>query len=126
ITLYYHSIEKGLSHSNLKLGFGKYALSNLYENLYFYIKRGYPINNIRFISGITALQNYVTLHDKYDFNVDWAKEKLNKLLDLIGDKEFCKNNLSTVEIDKSEVIELSRLDFPSLISSRKSVRNFSN
>ena len=63
ITFHYHAIEKGLSHKDLRLGFGIKALNNLFISLDKYIYKGYPLDDIRFQTALSVLESYIKVHN---------------------------------------------------------------
>lgn len=122
ITVRYHSIEKGLSNANLRLGFGDKAFKGLFTAMDKYIERGYSIEDIRFQSAISVIQAYVNLHKENNFSVEAVEEKLHQYKkyliyenkDLGGYLKFNRKNFPV----------FSELNFEDLVSSRYSVRDF--
>jgi len=126
ITLFYHALEKGLSHENTRFGFGKLALSGLFQSLEMYVEKGYPTQDSRFIAGLSSLDEYIKLHDRNAFPIPEVKERFSALMKKrdvsINMIERCGGALS---LDKESVFQSKDTDFVSLINSRYSVRNFS-
>lgn len=120
ITKEYHRIEKGLSKTNFRIGFGERALYNLELSLKLYLKSGFSKENIRFRTGVSAIQAYVNKHDKLNYDT----QKLKSFLASLGIVE--KMELSGVnKYNKSDIITYCNSNFEMLSMNRHSVRTFS-
>ncbi|PIC56158.1 hypothetical protein CSV80_15955 [Sporosarcina sp. P12(2017)] len=120
ITLYYHALEKGLSHSNIRLGFGQYALNELFETLEEYVQKGFSIEDIRFKTGISTIQEYINLHNLKGQPTTDLSSRLSQLANNIT-----KSGGSLI-INKNDYVNGSDSSFADLVNSRHSVRSFSN
>lgn len=122
ITFHYHSIEKGLSNANLRLGFGNRAFTELFKVMDIYLEKGYPIEDIRFQQAISVIRAYLDLHESKNFNVEYVQESYNKY------KHHLQKNYSSVggyhEINVGEIPNFSELNFKELSKSRHSVRDY--
>lgn len=76
ITINYHIIEKGLSNASPRLGFGQKVIESLIHLLEQYINYEYPIEDVRFQTGLTVLKEYTLLHTKkgYPLNNELIKK----------------------------------------------------
>ena len=129
ITLHYHSLEKGLSHIDLRYGFGERALRNLFHVLNEYENNNFPKEDSRYLSAINALIAYVDLHEKNNFDVGWVKEELNTHLKYIGtttSENMIESKIGYREFSKSEIIDSINKPFDEFIKKRASVRDYSS
>ncbi|MSS77684.1 hypothetical protein FYJ26_04550 [Anaerococcus sp. WCA-380-WT-2B] len=110
-----HTIEKGLSHKNIKAKFGIDSANLLAKKLSQYVKVN-DINNFVLSNGVSILRKYININEsigvpsnelpKIDFDVD----KINK------------SNVGTYEISKSDFFKNSQESFNILAESRRTVR----
>lgn len=129
ITLHYHSLEKGLSHIDLRYGFGERALKNLFHVLNEYESNNFPKDDSRYLSAINALVSYVELHEENNFDVGWVKEELNSHLKYIGitaSQNMITNKIGYREFSKREIIDSIDKPFDEFIKKRVSVRDYSS
>ena len=120
INIRYHSIEKGLSYKNIRLGFGKDVIRELLELLDIYCLKGYTINNNIYISAITSLKEYIEIHEKHNCDVS---ELRNKVYKYSIDEESRKGGV--YNLTKGKILESSKSDFKTFSQNRYSVRTFS-
>lgn len=122
ITFHYHAIEKGLSKTNLRYGFGRTALCELFWAMDQYIDKQYPTDDFRFQSAISVLCEYVRHHEKSDVSIDWVKERLNRYhIYLTKGNEYI-GGIQTIYFD--EVPEFEKMTFSELSKNRWSVRDY--
>ena len=76
-----HILEKGMSHENLRYGYGKNCLKGLSIELRNWIDNGYSTDNKAFIIAISALHEYYLLHKDIE-------EDLNFLHSTLGSELF--------------------------------------
>lgn len=70
VTFYAHQIEKGLSHSDFRYGFGKKALANLSRALNkLRSLDGEYVNNEAYLSAISALHEYIVRHNEVGYDI---------------------------------------------------------
>ncbi|MFL9710285.1 nitroreductase family protein [Methylobacillus sp. Pita1] len=118
ITKCYHIIEKGLALPEPRPGFGKEAIKNLCAQL------EYAINNNICANEVTLAMD--ALHGYADFNAGSgikASEHINRVLDLAERKGF---NITGKPVKEPERLSDVGTDYIKFITSRVSVRNFSN
>lgn len=121
ITLHYHSLEKGMSNSNLRIGFGKSALNDLFCSLEEYINCGFSLEDPRFKSGVSTIHKYIELHKLNNYNVLDIEERL---LSLTSVKET--NAGGVYEFKRDELLSFKNSNFHDLSKHRFSVRDFSD
>ena len=116
-----HIIEKGLSLSNPRKGFGKKKISELIEMLNDYIKMKFPTNSVVFQNAINVLNEYAKFQKKLEYidtDLELALKKLNIFIS--------KKSSSGINYDTLENIEKkAKGDFKSFFLSRHSIRQFS-
>ncbi len=70
-----HALEKGLArNSDLRLGFGSKALSNLNDTLVVYRTKGYDRSAFAYVQGLSVIQRYKELHAKEQFDVSFLAD----------------------------------------------------
>jgi nitroreductase len=128
ITLYYHSIEKGLSHTNPRLGFGQEIVKKLNNELRRYIKYGFNINDSRFRSGVCVLQKYHYLHEENNFVIFELQKMYSNLLVSLETKGFIfdENYGGVKQYEKITFSPSEQNIFKKIVESRSSVRSFSS
>lgn len=117
-----HSIEKGLSISNIRLGFGhakQKEMMDIIEKLKG-IKNDYYDEAIKM--AVTALDEYVSYHDKMKYSDDFIKDiksflKTNK-------KYIVKSYGGTVKLDCKE-LKFDEKEIERFFKTRHSIREFS-
>lgn len=118
-----HALEKGLARNrDVRLGFGRKALSNLNDALVIYRLRGYDPADYAYVQGLSVIQHYRELHDKAGHEVDFLEEVL--------DPEFLEPEVreraaGTKLVRRAEKLENASKDFYRLAQGRSSVREFS-
>ncbi len=121
ITIHYHSIEKGLSHKDVRLGFGKKAVNALLKDLREYKSKGYPLDNTRYKTGCSVLYRYIKIHEESKFDVNDIKESFYSIVGNTND-----NTGGYYQLTKEEVTRYKNSNFAELANNRYSVRNFSD
>lgn len=122
MTLHYHSIEKGLTNQEVRLGFGKFALERLFEALDKFIELGFPTTDNRFQQSIAVLLAYVDFHHERGFPLEWVESKLKDYLAYF-DKEFTDVG-GYGERVMNEIPDYGNSNFEELALSRHSIRDF--
>lgn len=120
ITKTYHSIEKGLSYQNIKLGFGKSAIDNLIELMSQYKEQKYPIDSNCYQTAFSNLCKYVKLHESQHQDMTELNDKISHL------NGFDNNLGGSIELTKKEIESKLKKDFKVFSASRHSVRDFSS
>ncbi|MDN6290427.1 MAG: nitroreductase family protein [Tetragenococcus koreensis] len=121
LTKEYHSIEKGLSYKELRLGFGKQVLENVLNLMKEYRRKGYPLDSHVYQTALSNLHSYIAVHDEAGFNVNHIKEEVKHLQS--GLEDLCSGGI--LKKTKQTVIEQSKADFKIFAESRHSVRDYS-
>lgn len=115
-----HMIEKGMSLSSPRKGFGQQKIKELFEMMDQYLKRGYPSDGMPFQDAIIVLNAYVEMQKRLGYeNVDMI-EKLK------GYDKYRTDGLTAgIKHDTRENL-LSNVDkpFPEFFYSRHSMRQF--
>ncbi len=121
-----HVIEKGLSHSSMKLGFGQDIVRNLIKLLKKYSAMNFDTSSKMYLSAVSVLNKYVELHNDKNFC-------LNDIDDIIDDIEemgrkipFFNSLGGTIEISKDYLLSKAKMDFKQVALSRFSIRDFSD
>lgn len=123
----YHAIEKGLSLSNPRLGFGARRLENIFNAIDDFIPI-YGVNDV--VKSVLS-----TLFFYYDFHISREFAENNILNKIKGYRELYEGAVSghdnivyggTKTMRRSEILNASQVDFSGFALSRYSVRNFSD
>lgn len=122
IALSYHSIEKGLSQPNVRLGFGQSAFKRLFRAMDNYLEYGYPTEDSRFQQGISVVVEYVKYHEANNYYTDWVSQKLVKYLPYFNSNYEGVGGYGVISQD--ELPDYSSLSFKELALSRHSIRDF--
>lgn len=125
ITFHAHSLEKGLSHNVVRLGFGSSALKQLAKCLVAYNALGYPKTDKAYINSMSVLREYIDLHDKKKFDTSYLLELFGE--ELIMEAAKTKSQIGGIRLLAiAEKAENSSLSFKELFSNRWSVREYAN
>ena len=118
----YHSIEKGLTMPNRRLGFGQESLTRLVKNIKKYSDSDYSESN-QVNHAISVVNEYINLHanEKYELET-----KTYELLKNISDKRSIQSSKSQISITAKEYFEFNKSSFDLFSKSRHSLRNFSD
>lgn len=122
ITFHYHAIEKGLSNSNLRLGFGERAFSELFWAMDNYIDQGYSTDDYRFQSAISVIKSYIELHQMQNHPISWIEDQMNKYLSYLNQDNLALGGFKTLK--SIELPEFDNIPFEDLSKNRYSVRDF--
>lgn len=122
ITFHYHSIEKGLSNKNIRLGFGSKAFEGLFYAMDKYIELGYPTDDNRFQEGISVINEYLKLHEERNFPVQWVSGKQKEYMKF--DTGIYNGKAGYGVIHKNELPQYESLNFKELAYNRHSIRDF--
>lgn len=121
LTKEYHSIEKGLSYDNLRLGFGKQVLQNVIDLMIQYREQDFPLNTHVYQTALSNLDEYIRVHEENDYDVNDLKNIFNVLKE---DAHF--NDTGGVRYEnKDDVLKNSKANFKDFSLSRHSVRDYS-
>lgn len=118
-----HALEKGLSRNReIRLGFGKKALSDLNDALVVYCTAGYDRTHYAYQQGVGVIQRYKELHAKQEFDVGFLEELIDPLF-LASDVVY--EAAGTKIVRKADKLQNGEKNFYELAYGRSSVREFS-
>ena len=118
----YHSIEKGLTMPNRRLGFGQASIILLVKNINDYLVYG-SSKNKQFIHAISVINEYINIHKKKNFKLD---TKTINSLDKLPVINIQKSKSTQISLTQTDYFKNSKLSFDLFSNSRHSVRNFSD
>ncbi len=118
----YHMIEKGLTMSEARLGFGKDAILSLCELSIEYLSK-YSASEEQLIHAIGVIFEYERFHQIHNYTLNDKLVSKIKLLKCICPNITCSVQIKTTRKDYFSQTEGSFLQFS---NSRKSVRNYTN
>ena len=124
ITFHYHALEKGMSNANLRLGFGNNAFKGLFESMELYKKSNYSLNDIRYMTALSTINQYIKLHRDKNFNVFEIETKYNQLLPSEYSKDDIDNLGGYYNYTKADLLSYKDASFDVLAEKRYSVRDF--
>lgn len=114
----YHTIEKGLSYSDYRAGFGRENIEKLIITLQQYISKGFDTNAFVYETAISCLKEYIKKNREHGHIDIELEEKISKF----PGKD--NNKGGTVPVSKPN--DTNKLNFEELIRSRHSIRHFSS
>lgn len=116
-----HAIEKGLSHENMRYGFGKKALKGLAEAMREHKKNRPDKPTEAYINAISVIRSYVDVHGSTGHDISHLDDILGPILDEV---KGCKSDIGGAKnVTKSRT---DSKDFKDLFNNRHSVRAFSS
>lgn len=119
-----HAIEKGLSRNeNIRLGFGKKALSVLNDALVVYTKNGYPHDSFPYRQGRSIILRYKKFHESKNFDVSFLSEIIDSTFLEDYNQVFREAGIKTIY--REEKRQNHNKNFYSLAQNRYSIREFS-
>lgn len=116
-----HSIEKGLSNTNIRLGFGSRALEKLFESLEEYVLRKYPTNDTDILSAISVIEEYSAYHQKHDYDTSTLIQRLRNITEQVSEGDGGIDKLKY-----ESIIKHKDAPFNTFMKHRYSVRDFSD
>ena len=117
ITRLYHTIEKGLAYNDYRAGFGTGNIEKLLQSLEQYVQKGFDCSAEFYETALSCLEFYIIKNKEYGIE---NKELETRVSQLPGSS----NGLGgTIEIFAP--IDTDSMNFEKLISSRHSIRHFS-
>ena len=117
-----HSIEKGLSHNDVRLGFGKATLNELFETLRIYDSQRYDKNRKAYTNAISVLNSYVRLHEETGYDLAGYGPIKNKYMKIASNSESSIGGIEYVH--KNDKLDNSQKSFSELMKTRYSFREF--
>ena len=123
-----HAIEKGLSHSNFRPGFGKTAIERLTTGMSQWLEIGGSINDPFFKSGLSAMHCYFKRHATINFDVSTVHKQFSpELQKLIAEADDTFGGVAAASNDREIIVESGHeRTFLDIVYSRRSVREFTS
>lgn len=121
ITFECHAIEKGLSHDNLRLGFGEAHRKKLLGLLHIWINKKLPTDDKRFLMGIAVLNRFVAVHEQNNYDVTVLKENLAYYQKYLADTKL---KAGSIVCNKEKLMSNNKQQFDIFSTSRRSIRNY--
>lgn len=121
-----HAIEKGLSHSNFRAGFGIKPIGRLAKFLNQYIEFSGPIDDIFFKSAISVMKSYFERHKEINYDVGsfWKLFSADIQRLIINSDEFLGGVLKASDARGERIAHEGGRSFLDVVYSRRSVREF--
>mgnify|MGYP001162007338 FL=1 len=122
ITFNYHSLEKGFSMPEIRLGFGRKRVKYLMNQISIYVNKNYNTKHSQFIAACSVLKKYYLLHNekRYDVSSYFTKEQFD-LINLYANP----NIGGAIEMQKEHYFDFQYANYELFSKSRHSIRNFS-
>lgn len=117
-----HIIEKGLSLSSPRKGFGTEKINTLLAYLDQYLELQFPMEDITFKNAINVLERYTEFQKKLGYSNDVLNAELEKYRNVLDPAYSC----GITEVNKEELLNKNKGDFKELFLNRHSVRQFSD
>lgn len=116
-----HTIEKGLTMPEVKLGFGKEKLLKLINDVNEYLVK-FSSSNEMVTYAVSVIKEYSEFHStrNYQLSTDLVSA-INDIIIKKEDVEICKQ----IEVTKTEYFSETNSNFEKFSKSRKSIRNYS-
>ena len=115
----YHSIEKGLSQSEFRYGFGESTILKLITLIELFDSKQYA-HNLVYEYSINSLNNYLITHDNNN-----SYKTVQLIRDYLSKKGIeGTRSSSTKKLVKNEILDQTRIDFKSFVESRHSIRDY--
>lgn len=123
LSLFYHSIEKGLTMPNPKPNFGQLVINKLCHTIDQCQELNIKYNSIEFNQSLSVLQEYLEFHDLHGFEID---QEFEKKIKSILEKNPSPNGIKQIRISKDEYFSESQNSFDKFCMSRYSVRHYTD
>ncbi|MDD3013604.1 MAG: nitroreductase family protein [Candidatus Gastranaerophilales bacterium] len=121
---YSHAIEKGLSHEDIRLGFGKNILKSLADLLKLYENNKFDKSELVYQNAISVINEYVTLHQNNNYDISYVKNLFHDFIDeIINAKSEIGGSKIIYKIDKKNN---DTKNFLELFNNRFSIRTYSD
>lgn len=120
-----HSIEKGLSLENVRLGFGVKKINEAYNFIKIYKRNGGEMSAEPLIMFVDALQAYLDFHKKnvyYNDDIKSVDNIYKELLRIVSDMDGTYGGVLTIKKSSFNDAELSAIE--RLFNNRHSIREF--
>lgn len=123
LTFHAHSLEKGLSHDTLRLGFGKAALEKLAEAMRVFSLKGYDKSAKAYVNAISVLRAYIAVHESARYDTGYLEPILGKFINEINECGSTIGGATTVTSESKR--DNQTKNFKDLFLNRWSIRDFS-
>lgn len=117
-----HTIEKGLSLKNIKIGFGVPKVIDLLNRIEKYYNNGFDCSHESVQMAMGAIDAYAEFHTQHNALNEEIKAKYEKLNTLI---KRTKNIGGADKYYKADILNFNAEEFNKVVLSRHSIRNFS-
>lgn len=125
ITFHAHALEKGMSHVQVRYGFGESALKDLSKSLASYNKNGYDKKSKAYENALSVLRGYINLHRAEKYDIKFLENIFSKTVLEEVSKE--KSEIGGVyEFDSTSKLHNRTSDFKNLFLNRWSVREYAD
>ena len=123
-----HAIEKGLSRSDFRAGFGKIAVPNLAKEMNAWFVGGRDTNDQFFRTAASVMKVYFQRHKDLKFDVSEFHDLLDPAVrDLISKDDKTQGGVLTAASDREPLAQTDQSrSFLDVVYSRRSVREFTN
>lgn len=121
LSFHAHAIEKGLSHDNIRLGFGKSALKSIRDTINIYNDKKLSKDNVYYLNAISVLSEYKKIHAANKFKIPYFDKMFSAIIHEIDD-----NSCDLGGAIKIKRTNPRKQDFKQLFESRWSVREYSD
>lgn len=118
ITKAYHSIEKGLSYDEIKLGFGENVLKELIKLLNVYERDGFPLDAHCYQTAIDNLSKYLEIHKAKNHSIPTLEQWLE------SNQREVNNQGGVIQLDRESILRALYSPFNEFFISRHSIRKF--
>lgn len=121
IILEYHSVEKGLTMPEPRVGFGQKKIIDLCRNIIDYIKE-YSQEDTQIQHSLGVIKEYVDFHLSNGYKLDSSTDKaIKNLFEILSDRSF--PSTSQVSSNRSDYFAYSNSNFFEFSKSRRSLRS---
>lgn len=125
LTFHAHALEKGLSHKEIRLGFGKSALSKLAKVMEAYTELNYSKTSDAYLNALSVLREYIKLHKAKDYDITFLKDIFPE--DLLQEAAETASKLGgVVQINLDSKKDNRDKNFKDLFINRWSIREYSD
>lgn len=127
IMFHAHAIEKGLSRSDLRAGFGKIAVPGLAKEMNSWMAVNRDPNDQYYKTGASVMQAYFDLHAKIKKDVSGFKELFDpKVLETINSPNPKDGGVVAVADVREDVVPAPDRNFLEVVYERRSVREWTD
>ena len=124
LTLHAHAIEKGLSHDQVRLGFGKKALAGFADTLKVYELKGYDKGGDTFLNSLSTLREYIDFHESHGYDISYLDEPFGHFID---DARTCEDRSGGAMVIEGKTKSHNKtVNFATLFNQRYSVRTYAD